>query len=175
MELALISLFCCAPLVLLPRLPAASWLLLKLLKNRLCPRFASWLGGRVLRWLSWRAPPHFSWGRRWRVPLRRGGLPELATRWSHPGQPLAARWPLRGPGKASEALVTFERAARPSHPERGRARHDLGGLTTPQTRDDVAGPTTPAHRRTSTPRATSGRTRRSPGAPHTTHRFTSTP
>ena len=50
MELALIfTILLREPPVLPPRLPAASWLYLKLLKNLLCPRFASWLGGRVLR------------------------------------------------------------------------------------------------------------------------------
>ena len=117
MQLGLTLLFCCRNQpVHLPRLPAASWLYLKLLKNLLCSRFASWLGGRVLRRLIWRAPAHFSWGRRWRVPLRRGGLPELATPWSHPGQPLAARWPLRGPGAAVRGTCRVRTGRTPHSP-----------------------------------------------------------
>ena len=50
LELGLTLLNCFTnDLVHRPRLPAASWSYLKLLKNLLCPRFAAWLRGRVLR------------------------------------------------------------------------------------------------------------------------------
>ena len=62
---------------------------------------------------------------------------------------------LRGPAARSEALVAFERDARAALPERARSRQDLGGSTRRHTRDDVAGPRTPTHRRTPLPHATS--------------------